>query len=32
MSILVFLREVVTLSLLLGVLYGWTLVGHALGL
>jgi hypothetical protein len=29
MSILGFLREVISLSVLLGVLYGWSLVGNA---
>lgn len=32
MSVLAFMREVVTLSVLLVALYGWTMVGHALGL
>ncbi len=30
MSMLAFLREVVSLSVLIGVIYGWTLVGHLL--
>lgn len=32
MSVLAFMREVVTLSVLLAALYGWTLVGPVLGL
>jgi len=32
MSVLRFVREFFTLVTLLGTLYGWTLVGHALGL
>ena len=30
MSMLAFLREVVSLSVLIGVIYGWTLVGQLL--
>jgi len=32
MRTLVFLRDVVTLSGLVGMLYGWTVVGYAYGL
>lgn len=31
MSVLMFLREFVTLVVLMVTLYGWTMVGHALG-
>ncbi len=32
MSVLVFLRELMALTALLGTLFVWTLVGHAMGL